>query len=64
MRQKLHLMAISAKGKSIEQAFLVIYPFNEDLLYLIYDRHCAKHNEEYKDSRGSVSARKELWPFK
>ena len=49
-RQKLHLMAIRAKGKNIKQDVLVIHPFNEDLLYLIYDRHCAKHNEEYKDS--------------
>lgn len=46
MRKKLHLMAINAEGENIEQAFLVIHPFNEDLLNLIYDRHCAKQEEE------------------
>lgn len=39
-------MTINAEGKNIEQAFLVIHPFNEDLLYLIYDRHCAAQKEE------------------
>lgn len=39
-------MAINAEGESIEQAFLVIHPFNEDLLHLIYDRHCAEQKEE------------------
>lgn len=49
IRQNLHLMAISAKGKSTEQALLVIHPFDEDLLHLVWGKHCVKYNEEYKD---------------
>lgn len=39
-------MAMNAEGKSIEQDFLVIHPFHEDLLFLIYDRRCAERKEE------------------
>lgn len=44
------MMAIRAKVKNIKQDVLAIHLLNEDLLYQIQDMHCAKHNEDDKDS--------------